>query len=780
MSETPSVGGNPSVTGHRSVGENPSVTGHRSVGENPSVTEDLSEAVSPSPPGRGGPSAAVYPFSAVVGQEEVKLALLLATVDPALSGVLLRGERGAAKTTLARGLARLLPDGAPFVELPLGATEDRVAGSIDLGRALAGEGVVARRGLLADADGGVLYVDEVNLLPDHLVDLLLDVAASGRNRVERDGVAFEHRARFVLIGSMNPEEGELRPQLLDRFGLSVEVVGTRDPVERARAVERRLAFDADPAGFVETWAAEEGELAGRLAAARTRGAGGSAGEEAGEAAPRGRGLAAPLAPGLMDAASRLALALDCDGLRADLALCRAAAALAAWEGTPLATTAELARVAPAVLGHRARKAPLEAGGLDPATLEAALESALDGPRTTGPHRTTGSQREASVGRGAGRAGEGPAGRDGRHAVDGSGDEDGRAAGESAGEEGSAASRVAGEDGTPGGEAAAEGGSDVPDGDPTAPPRPSRRGAGEGARRRGSAGVAPAGGLDPVSAPGGSGALSAALRRVQPSRGVPSRPGTPSGHGRGGRSPGQPDGGSARGRVIGDRPYVEGDPAGVSAVATLRASVGRHAREEAGPPGRPALEDLRSFRRLERAGNLVVLVVDASGSMGAARRLDVARAAAYELLTDAYQRRDRVAVVALRAGGADVLLRPTASVEVARARLAGVTTGGRTALAAGLDRAHELATSTSGLVPVVVVVSDGRATAGPAGEDPVAAALAAARRLRLAGIRGVVVDAEDGRTRLGLAGELAEALGASLVRLEAGQLTAAVRDLASPA
>jgi magnesium chelatase subunit D len=176
----------------------------------------------------------------------------------------------------------------------------------------------------------------------------------------------------------------------------------------------------------------------------------------------------------------------------------------------------------------------------------------------------------------------------------------------------------------------------------------------------------------------------------------------------------------------------------------------------------------------------VLVVDASGSMGAARRLDVARAAAYELLTDAYQRRDRVAVVALRAGGADVLLRPTASVEVARARLAGVTTGGRTALAAGLDRAHELATSTSGLVPVVVVVSDGRATAGPAGEDPVAAALAAARRLRLAGIRGVVVDAEDGRTRLGLAGELAEALGASLVRLEAGQLTAAVRDLASPA
>ncbi len=194
--------------------------------------------------GSGG--ARRFGFSAVVGHDDLKLALLLAAIDPGIGGVLLRGDKGSGKTTVARGLAALLPGHAPFVELPLGASEDRVIGSIDLGTALATGEARVRPGLLADAHGGVLYVDEVNLLADHLVDTLLDVAVSGEHRLERDGVSVVQPARFVLVGTMNPEEGELRPQLLDRFGLCVTVVAPDDPALRAEIVRRRLAFDRSP------------------------------------------------------------------------------------------------------------------------------------------------------------------------------------------------------------------------------------------------------------------------------------------------------------------------------------------------------------------------------------------------------------------------------------------------------------------------------------------------------------------------------------------------------
>ena len=182
-----------------------------------------------------------FPFSAVVGQDDAKLALLLCAIDPSIGGVLLRGQKGSAKTTVARALAALLPGESRFVELPLGATEDRVVGSVDLAEMLASGEQRVRPGLLSDAHGGVLYVDEVNLLADHLVDVLLDVATSGVNRIERDGIAHQHPARFVLVGSMNPEEGDLRPQLLDRFGLSVTISASDVPSERADAVRRRLA-----------------------------------------------------------------------------------------------------------------------------------------------------------------------------------------------------------------------------------------------------------------------------------------------------------------------------------------------------------------------------------------------------------------------------------------------------------------------------------------------------------------------------------------------------------
>src|SRR5688572_1520384 len=212
----------------------------------------------------------VFPWSAVIGQERLKRALLLCAIDPAIGGVLVQGPRGVAKTTLARAFAELLP--GRFVELPLGATEERVAGSLDLGKALGQGEVQFSPGLLALAHDGILYVDEVNLLPDALVDLLLDAAASGTNVVERDGVSHVHAARFVLVGTMNPDEGELRPQLLDRFGLCVSALPLASAEERAQIVVQRLSFERDPERFVADFAAEQQALRERCGRARERAA----------------------------------------------------------------------------------------------------------------------------------------------------------------------------------------------------------------------------------------------------------------------------------------------------------------------------------------------------------------------------------------------------------------------------------------------------------------------------------------------------------------------------
>ena len=276
-----------------------------------------------------------YPFTAVVGQDAVKRALILNAIDPGIGGVLIEGPRGLAKTTLARALADLLPEGR-FVDLPLGASEDRVVGSLDLDRALGAGEARFSPGLLARAHGGVLYVDEVNLLPDHLVDLLLDVAASGVNVVERDGVSHRHAARFVLVGTMNPDEGELRPQLLDRFGFSVALEEATDLATRTRISRARLAYEADPAAFVQRHREAQQALRDRLRRAR---------------------LCLPevdLPEALYEAAARLALEAGVEGMRADLVMLRGARAHAAWEGRGAATEEDLAAVAEAALRHRRR------------------------------------------------------------------------------------------------------------------------------------------------------------------------------------------------------------------------------------------------------------------------------------------------------------------------------------------------------------------------------------------------------------------------------------------
>ncbi|MBV6727507.1 VWA domain-containing protein [Nocardioides daeguensis] len=286
------------------------------------------------------------------------LALILTTIAPDVGGVLVRGEKGTAKSTIVRALAAVLPPvddrPVPLVELPIGATEDRVTGSINLESALAEGKAEYEPGLLAKAHRGILYVDEVNLLHDHLVDLLLDAAAMGRATVERDGVSMTHEARFVLVGTMNPEEGELRPQLLDRFGLTVEVAAPRDPALRAEVVRRRMAYDADPAGFAARYAAAEEALQARIAAAR-----GLVGEVRLTDA------------GLLKIAEVCA-AFDVDGLRADIVTARTALAHAAWSGRSQVTLDDIRVAARLALPHRRRRKPFDAPGLDEDLLDQVL------------------------------------------------------------------------------------------------------------------------------------------------------------------------------------------------------------------------------------------------------------------------------------------------------------------------------------------------------------------------------------------------------------------------
>jgi magnesium chelatase subunit I len=279
---------------------------------------------------------AAFPFTALVGQELLQQALLLVAIDPGIGGVLVSGPRGTAKSTAARALAELLPDGR-LVTLPLSASEDRLIGTLDLEAALRDGSVAFSPGLLAHAHRGVLYVDEINLLADALVDAMLDAAASGVNTVERDGVSHSHEARFVLIGTMNPEEGELRAQLIDRFGLAVQLQNCFDADVRQRIVKTRLAFDADPCAFRAHQAARQAACAARIRAAR-------------EVLPR-----LMFDDAVHARVSELCIEAAVDGLRADLVMLRAARALAALEQSGAVTIAHVQRVAEAVLCHRRRE-----------------------------------------------------------------------------------------------------------------------------------------------------------------------------------------------------------------------------------------------------------------------------------------------------------------------------------------------------------------------------------------------------------------------------------------
>lgn len=296
-----------------------------------------------------------YPFSAVVGQDRLRLALILTAIAPRIGGVVVRGEKGTAKTTTVRGFASLI-DG-PLINLPLGATEDRLVGSIDVETVLTTGKAQYKPGLLAEAHGGVLYVDEVNLLADHLVDSLLDAAATGLVTIERDGISFSSPANFVLVGTMNPEEGELRPQLLDRFGLAVEVTASRDVEDRTEIMRRRLAYEDNPAEFIRTYAEEDQLIAHKVKKA--------------QAILKD----VELSDAMLSRIALLCASFDVDGMRADLVIARTATAHAAWRGDTTVTDEDIRVAAELALPHRRRRNPFDETGLDEEQLNEALDEA---------------------------------------------------------------------------------------------------------------------------------------------------------------------------------------------------------------------------------------------------------------------------------------------------------------------------------------------------------------------------------------------------------------------
>ncbi|GAC1382312.1 MAG: putative cobaltochelatase [Marmoricola sp.] len=647
-----------------------------------------------------------YPFSAVVGCEpdaldDMGLALVLNAIAPAIGGVLVRGEKGTAKSTTVRALAAVLPpievfatdrfsidpgdatvsspDG-PFdeaqritrpvrlVELPVGATEDRVLGSLHLERALAHGKVEYEPGLLARAHRGILYVDEVNLLHDHLVDLLLDAAATGRSTVERDGVSVDHAASFILIGTMNPEEGELRPQLLDRFGLTVEIAAPREPALRAEVVRRRIAYDTSPAAFSARYQVAEQDLSQRIEKARL----------------------ALDAVDLSDAAlltiARVCAGFEVDGLRADIVTARTAVAHAAWAGRSSVTKVDIRRAALLALPHRRRRNPFDAPGLD----EQLLDELLDADEPPAPPDGDGSEVEPAVGRGD---------ADPDHQDSSSETSDGSS------------------DTSDGSNVTSDGSSETSDGSretrvsAAQPYRPrlfSVRGLGEGSDGRRSRAV------------------------------------------------------TTRGRVAGVAPHGTSGP--LHLVETLRAAAGSQAaRGRTDGPLVLRASDVRRAVRVGHEANLVLFCVDASGSMAARKRMAAVKTAILSLLLDAYRRRDKVGLVTFRGAGAEVVLPPTRSVEAAATRLDEIPAGGRTPLAAGLLEAARVIRREQirdpRTRPLLVLVTDGRATDG---RDGVARSLQVADYIAALGITAVVVDSEHGSVRFGLAQRLAERMGADHV------------------
>ena len=646
-----------------------------------------------------------FPFTAIVGQERMKLALVLNAINPAIGGVLIRGEKGAAKSTAARSLAALLPalavsagcpyscpPDAPFpachfcagrspqpvrrqvrlVELPVSATEEAVVGALDIEAAIREGRRRFEPGLLASAHRGILYIDEVNLLNDHVVDVLLDSAAMGRNFIEREGVSFSHPARFILIGTMNPEEGDLRPQFIDRFGLAVEIDHIREPDRRAEIVRRRIAFESEPQAFADRWRQPESQESDRIA------------------------NAVSLLPSvkvddaILTFIARLCAEHDVDGLRADIVIYKAAQTLAAYNGRASVAFEDVLAVAEMALLHRMRRQPFDEPELNRERLEQMAQDLYDGPPDNAPPNPP-----------------------------------------------------------------------PPDaGDAIPPDAPPPDAPGDAAAEN-TFSAAESFNVRPLN-------MSALDRRQR--------------IGRGRRTTSLVS--DRRGRYV-DAKLPDGKLTDLAVDATIRAAAPFQLRRAAYANSNLALQveawDLRQKVRESRVGNLVVFVVDASGSMGAQQRMSATKGAILSLLMDAYQRRDKVAMIAFRGRASEVVLPPTSSPKLAQERLESLPTGGRTPMAQALSDARMLIHRHKRRDPdtpaLIALVSDCRANVGIAGGDPFDEAVSLCAALREEGAQAIVLDPAPRSNRFGLTQKIARALGGDCIplnELRADAIRAAVR------
>jgi magnesium chelatase subunit D len=646
----------------------------------------------------------VYPFCAIVGQEKMKLALILNVINPKIGGVLLRGEKGTGKSLVVRALAHLLPEvnvvaDCPFhcdparpkemcdacsakvtngeklyaakrpvsvVELPIGATEDRLVGTLDIEKAIKTGEKHFEPGLLAEANRNILYIDEVNLLDDHLVDVLLDAAAMGVNYVEREGVSFSHPAQFVLVGTMNPEEGELRPQLLDRFALSVEVKGIPYQAARAEIVRRRIAFEKNPASFIASQNNDQEHTRRKIVAAS-------------KLLPKVK-----LSDEMLDLITQICIDFAVDGHRADITMYKTACTIAAFKGRTEVVAEDIKEAAELALPHRRRRQPFEEPKLEQQQLQETIQrwSQNKGQQQAPPENDS-SQEDQDMER-----------------------------------EEPEKERVFEADS----------------------PYPVKRLA------------------TPV------------LDQMQRSS-------------RGRRSKSRSN--SKTGRYV-DSVIPNGKVEDLAFDATLRVAAPFQNRRKKGASDEGALliekSDLREKVRERKVGNLVVFVVDASGSMAAEKRMTATKGAILSLLLDAYQRRDRVGMVVFRKNTAELVLPPTNSVEMAQKCLAKLPTGGRTPMAHGLNLGLEVVRDymkrDKEAIPLMVLVSDGRANVPLNGGDPVEEAKAVAREISSGGIQSIAIDTERGFLTFGLVKQVCDEMGGKYLRLEelsASPIASAVRE-----
>lgn len=665
------------------------------------------------------------PFSAIVGQDQMKLALTLVAVDPRIGGVLIRGERGTAKSTAARALADLLPEievlhgspynddpaapgtwslwarelaqtssgsgqplpttrrRTPFVELPVGSTEDRVVGSFKLAAALREGRREFEPGVLAAANRGILYIDEVNLLDDHIVDLLLDAAAMGENRVEREGISYFHPARFILVGTMNPEEGELRPQLLDRFAFAVTIASTPSREERLEIMRRNLELERDPDGFRRSFAADDETLRSRILRAR-------AFLEQVQVEDQD-----------YDQIANLTMALRMDGHRGELTLLRAARASAALAGRRHIDDADLIETAALALPHRL-KTPGDAGAmLEPAHVRRVAEAILIDGYTTDDVLSGAVEWDTEVA-----------------AVAEPGDSD-------------ASER-------------------------TTAPTTARTGSGRSVSgRKTGAARAPKRGSTPATA----------TQKKSDTAAAPTK--TPRSRGRGRTVVETP---SSRGRPRGARRTEDATGRDIDLGATLGAAARRGGAQGGAIDIQP--EDVHRKVRVRPRSSLILFVLDGSESVASDNRVELAKGAILELLQDAYKKRDRVGLIVFGNNRAEIVLRPTHSTDRAQQMLRELTVGGNTPLNAGLSVAQGTFEQERKARPdsrlVMVLLTDGEGNVSVGDEPPMVEAPRLAGALNALGVRTLLINVEEPNLDFGSAATLADQLGATLVRLR--QLT----------